>query len=845
MKKVLAMLGCVVMLCVVMCVSVCAECAEHSYISSVTAPTITTEGYTTYVCDSCGYSYVGDYTKPTGFATLDEGIEHLRSAMVNRETSVTVSFRGEVCQDLDYQKLFWDCLEHTGNPKEGDYLLTHFGGAGVSGETGIISGVNYMKLTYTLNWHTTAEMERELDEAIAALIEDLHIKNADDYTKVRAVYDYICKNMEYDYTGLAAGNNKLIYTAYAAMINNTAVCQGFASLFYRLCLELGVDCRVIGGVSEGEGHAWNIVKLGSVYYNLDSTWDLGMPRFGYRYFLCTENNFQSHERDPEYSTAEFYASYPMATRPYGVPCYHRYKTTVIAPTCTESGYTVYTCKICANNYTDDHTAPKGHDYSGTVTPATCTEQGYTYYVCTDCTDNYTGDYTDALGHTSVAIPSVAPTCTEDGLTEGSYCVTCGIVLEPQTAVPAMGHRPIEAVRENEIAATCAANGSYDSVVYCFICKYEISREKITLDATGDHFYETETERVEPTCTEDGYCVTVCVCGAEERTVIGALGHDFDATVTEPTCNEHGYVCYVCHCGYRYYADHGDALGHTDENGDGYCDRCQELLKSEHVHDHCVSEELAPGCTADGYILYRCSCGDEYIISTDALGHDFPKTFVTDKEATYESAGQKSRHCRRCAEKTDVTEVPMLIRTEKLYVDVKQKSWFREAVDYVVSNGFMNGTSADRFEPNTSMTRAMLVTVLWRIDGQPEPVGKSPFTDLKQAWYKKAVVWAYENNIVNGTDKSIFSPDGNITREQLAAILCRYAEYSGKDVSAKADISVYPDAKKVSKYARDAMGWANAEELITGTPNAVGTKILDPRGNATRAQVATIFKRFLG
>ena len=151
-------------------------------------------------------------------------------------------------------------------------------------------------------------------------------------------------------------------------------------------------------------------------------------------------------------------------------------------------------------------------------------------------------------------------------------------------------------------------------------------------------------------------------------------------------------------------------------------------------------------------------------------------------------------------------------------------------------------TADKFEPNTPMSRAMLVTVLWRLDGSPAPSDKAPFTDLKQAWYKDAVAWAYENGVVTGTSADKFSPNGNITREQMAAILYRYSEYKGEDTTARADVSAYPDANKVSKYARDAFAWANAEGLITGTTEN-GTTILAPRASATRAQVATILMRF--
>jgi len=184
-----------------------------------------------------------------------------------------------------------------------------------------------------------------------------------------------------------------------------------------------------------------------------------------------------------------------------------------------------------------------------------------------------------------------------------------------------------------------------------------------------------------------------------------------------------------------------------------------------------------------------------------------------------------------------------ITSPKMYFkDVKAKSWFREAAEYVFERGLMTGMTEDTFAPNENMTRAQLVTVLWRLENEPKVGTKTPFTDLKQAWYKTAVAWAYENSIVNGKSATEFDPLGNITREQMAAILYRYCEYNEIDVSASESIDKFPDAGKVRSYAVASMKWAFAEGLITG--KAAGEKVLlAPRGNATRAEVATILMRF--
>ncbi|MBQ4566081.1 MAG: S-layer homology domain-containing protein, partial [Oscillospiraceae bacterium] len=174
-----------------------------------------------------------------------------------------------------------------------------------------------------------------------------------------------------------------------------------------------------------------------------------------------------------------------------------------------------------------------------------------------------------------------------------------------------------------------------------------------------------------------------------------------------------------------------------------------------------------------------------------------------------------------------------------FIDVPGNVWYSDAVEYAVENGLFNGMSKNTFEPDTSMTRAMLVTVLWRYAGEPAE-GENTFTDVPAGlWYTDAVAWAAHNNIVSGVGDNKFDPNGNITREQMATILYRYASSQGLDTSAKADLSAFPDAGNISGYAQSPLGWAVAEGLIKGSDG----KLL-PQGNATRAQVATILMRFI-
>lgn len=172
------------------------------------------------------------------------------------------------------------------------------------------------------------------------------------------------------------------------------------------------------------------------------------------------------------------------------------------------------------------------------------------------------------------------------------------------------------------------------------------------------------------------------------------------------------------------------------------------------------------------------------------------------------------------------------------------SWDHAGIDFALNSGLFFGTSSTQFSPSGAMTRAMLVTVLWRLDGRPEPKSSNPFQDVPaNQYYCDAVTWASENNIVAGMGQGRFAPDASITREQIAAIIYRYAAWKGYDTSARADLSPFPDLSQVSSWATANIAWANAEGLISGNQSGGQTYLL-PQGNATRAQVAAILMRYV-
>lgn len=249
----------------------------------------------------------------------------------------------------------------------------------------------------------------------------------------------------------------------------------------------------------------------------------------------------------------------------------------------------------------------------------------------------------------------------------------------------------------------------------------------------------------------------------------------------------------------------------------------------------------PTCTEDGLTAgSHCAiCGEniELQMAIPALGHT--REYVAQETPCTDSAdGWTVYHCAVCGEDEKVW-IPCEGCAANVFTDTPIGAWYHDAVDFVRIRGYMTGVSETAFAPEATMSRAMLVTVLWRYAGQPKS-GGAGFKDVPDGqWYTDAVAWAASMGVVNGVGSGKFDPNGKITREQMAAILFRYARHSGFDTASRGDLSAFPDAAKVSAYATDAIAWTVAEGIIGG---ADGTLL--PQGGATRAQVATILMRYM-
>ena len=250
---------------------------------------------------------------------LEEIVTSFREQLVERRNTIDLYYHcnEEITQDFFnhlVEQLFQGAVRHTGVGNEGDYIRWHYQSWAANASFSNSENGGYdMHLIFSVSYLSDANQEEQVNQAVSDLLQSLELSKKTDYQKVKAIYDYICANISYDYKNLNDPAYTLKHTAYAALVDKTAVCQGYASLFYRLSLEAGVDARVISGEA-GEAHAWNIVKLGEKYYNLDSTWDAGNDT--YSYFLKNMNDFSDHVRDEEYLTSSFIESYPVSDESY-------------------------------------------------------------------------------------------------------------------------------------------------------------------------------------------------------------------------------------------------------------------------------------------------------------------------------------------------------------------------------------------------------------------------------------------------------------------------------------------------------------------------------------------------
>lgn len=438
-------------------------------------------------------------------------------------------------------------------------------------------------------------------------------------------------------------------------------------------------------------------------------------------------------------------------------------------------------------------------FTDTVVAPTCTEQGYTHHVCTvkGCTYAPVDDtYVAATDHTWVKTQTLPPTCTEQG-TAFYKCSACGATRTEKIAP--LGHDLSRC--DLRPAATCTQPGR--AVGTCARCGVQIDE---VIPAKGHDYSYAETS-VAPTCTEPGHYKGTCpTCGKDYDDVVPALGHDWGEWVTtiEPTVSTVGYRYHVCNrdgCGYREGEDIPKLQEHTWDSG-------------------IVTQK--PTAAEPGVRTYTCTvCGQTRTEAIPATG--VPETC---------NGGPA---CPGYA-----------------FRDMPAPSiWSHAGLDYCIDHGYIAGTSATTVTPDGECTRAMIVSILYRVQGEPAKVNgyelkklAAPFDDVERGrWYTDAIWWAKLTGVVSGMSPSTFAPDDPITRAQLAVILYNYTkQFAPESLTETGSLAGFPDAGSVPSWARTAMAWAVGNGLISGVGEN-GVSYLRPEGCATRAQVATILMNY--
>ncbi|MCD8384466.1 MAG: fibronectin type III domain-containing protein, partial [Clostridiales bacterium] len=258
-------------------------------------------------------------TTAASYQPYSSAVATMRSYLANRTTSFTIYYYSTSYPSQSFIfSMVDDAMAHTGTSYQGDAIMWDWGYMSGSYGYETSGGYYYTTLSLSYTYYTTTSQESWVRTQISSIVSSLGLTGMTTYEKIKAIYDYICDNVVYDYAHLSNSSYTLQFTAYAALHNGTAVCQGYAVLFYRMALQAGIDARVVVGYAWGDAdapHAWNIVQIGSYYYNLDSTWDAGMST--YSYFLKCPANFDSeHVRDSDYTTSSFTSKYPMASSDY-------------------------------------------------------------------------------------------------------------------------------------------------------------------------------------------------------------------------------------------------------------------------------------------------------------------------------------------------------------------------------------------------------------------------------------------------------------------------------------------------------------------------------------------------
>ena len=462
-------------------------------------------------------------------------------------------------------------------------------------------------------------------------------------------------------------------------------------------------------------------------------------------------------------------------------CEHVFSETVTAPTCTEPGYTTYTCSRCGAGYTGGETAALGHEYEAAVTAPTCTQAGFTTHTCLRCGDSYTDGGTPALGH---------------GWDEGK------ITQEPTETAPGV------------LTFTCTRCG-------------ETKTQSVP---PLEHKHSYSAAVTAPTCTQAGFTTYTCACGDSYiGDKVGALGHDYRQTVTEPTCTEPGHTAYTCvRCGDSYTADETPAQGHDFR--EGVCARCGQ---ADPDYDPPADKEELNGVIEDAGKLDTTPYTPQSVAALeDAVAA--ARKVQADENATQKAVDDAVAAVAAAIRGLEEKPTAPTFRFD----DVRDETRFYFDPVYwafAAQPQITNGVDETHFCPDANCTRGQVVTFLWRAAGCPAPGSTvTAFADLRPGgFYTEAVAWAVENGITDGVTPTTFAPDAACTRGQIVTFLWR----ANGQPKARDPANPFADVP-AGKFYTEAVLWA----VEKGVTEGVSATKFAPDAACTRGQIVTFLYR---
>ena len=652
---------------------------------------------------------------PIDVNNKEEIILQLKDHMLQRNTEpIAFSYIPQDGETMNSSEM-WDLLikayspEYSTGTKDGDYLRGNFAAA-----SGMVEKIgDTFVMYYFIQYYTNIEQENETDKIVEQVLDELNLSQLSQYKKIKAINDWICDNVRYDYFHVdyeedGKCHNLYVHSAASGFIDGHTVCSGYALMFYRLCAEAGIKARYITSIPS-QNHAWNIVELDGVYYNVDCTWDDGredksdkdtctyiynyynldnmyntidnvLQRYSeynngkdYTYFLKSDDEFGRHTRNSAYDNDDFYNNYPISTTSYVLCDHSNYRITYpLVKNCINGITEQAQCNECGLRFELENPQTVKYDSHNLITEtvdATCENDGYTISKCTNCDYSTKTDVVEKTGH--IPNPSktktVTPTCYRGGYVQNE-CSVCKTIYREDYVVP-LGHNYEGVVTE----PTCTEDGY--TTYTCTRCNDTYTDD--VKEKLGHSFTNYISDR-NATCTKDGTMTAKCDRCDVTDTITDPdvkAGHTYIANVIEPTCTEDGYIRYICaKCYYTETEFDKEKLGHsftnyTDdhnatctENGTktAKCERCDatdsvEIAESSLGHNY-KSVVTEPTCTEDGGTTYTCTrCNDTYTDDVkEKLGHSFTN-YTDNHNATCTENGTKTAKCDRC-DVTDSVEI---------------------------------------------------------------------------------------------------------------------------------------------------------------------------------------------